>query len=69
VAGEQISEFSQPTERVLAEYLTRARLPEALRVVQLVKAELSRRGIVLNWSISQFEIDDPCRSHEPGPEA
>jgi hypothetical protein len=50
---------------------TGARLAEALRVVQLVKAELTRRGVVLNWSVSQVEVDEegPCRAGEPRPGA
>ena len=56
-------------ERVLGEYLAGARFAEALRVVQQVKAELSRRGIVLNWSVSQVEAEDACRFEEPGSEA
>jgi hypothetical protein len=65
----QGSEPLQQIERVLGEWLAGARLAEGLRVVQLVKAELSRRGIVLNWSVSQVEVEDPCRTGEPGPEA
>jgi hypothetical protein len=57
----------QPIERVLSEWLAGARLAEALRVVQLVKAELTRRGVVLNWSVSQVEVEDPCRVGEPRP--
>jgi hypothetical protein len=42
---------------------------EALRVVHLVKAELSRRGVVLSGSVSQVEVEDPCRAGESRPEA
>jgi hypothetical protein len=59
----------QPIERVLSEWLAGARLAEALRVVQLVKAELTRRGVVLSWSVSQVEVEDPCRAAGPRPEA
>jgi len=61
----------QPIERVLSEWLAGARLAEALRVVQLVKAELNRRGVVLTWSVSQVPVDEegPCRAGEPRPGA
>jgi hypothetical protein len=61
----------QPIERVLSEWLAGARLAEALRVVQLVKAELTRRGVVLTWSVSQLEVDEegPGRAGEPRPGA
>ena len=61
----------QPIERVLSEWLAGARLAEALRVVQLLKAELTRRGVVLNWSVSQVDVDEegPCRAGEPRPGA
>jgi len=55
-------------ERRLGEWLTGARLPEVLRVIQLVKTELSRRGVVLTWSVSQVEVEGPCPAskHEAG---
>ncbi len=61
----------QSIERVLSEWLAGARLAEALRLVQLVKAELTRRGVVLNWSVSQVDVDEegPCRAGEPRPRA
>jgi hypothetical protein len=59
---------SEPMEKLLESWLAGARLSEALRVVQLVKAELDRRGVVLRWSVSQVEVDDPCRAEEPPPE-
>jgi hypothetical protein len=65
----QSSEPRQQIETLLETWLAGARLAEALRVVQLVKAELSRRGIVLNWSVSQLEVEDPCRAGEPRPGA
>ena len=67
----QGSEPLQQIERVLGEWLAGARLAEALRVVQLVKAELSRRGVVLSWSVSQVDVDveGPCRAGEPRPGA
>lgn len=64
----QSSESFQPMESLLETWLAGARLAEALRVVQLVKAELTRRGVVLNWSVSQVEVEDSCRSDESGPE-
>jgi hypothetical protein len=67
--GGQSSESFQLMEKLLESWLAGARLPEALRVVQLVKAELNRRGVVLSWSVSQVEVEDPCRTGEPGPEA
>lgn len=57
----------QSIERQLADWLSGARLAEALRVVQQVKAELSRRGIVLHWTVSQLEVDGSCRADEPEP--
>src|SRR5216684_8957138 len=65
---EQGSGSFQPMERLLGDWLAGARLPEVLRVVQLVKAELSRRGVVLRWSISQVEVEGPCPAgkHEAG---
>ena len=51
-------------ERLLGDWLAGARLPEVLRVVQLIKAELSRRGVVLTWSVSQVEVEGPCRAGE-----
>jgi hypothetical protein len=59
----------QPMEQLLETWLAGARLPEALRVVQLVKAELNRRGVVLSWSVSQVEVEGPCRAGEPRPGA
>ena len=65
---EQGSESFQPMEKLLETWLAGARLPEVLRVVQLIKAELSRRGVVLTWSISQVEVEGPCPAgkHEAG---
>jgi hypothetical protein len=63
------SESFQPMEKLLEHWLAGARLPEALRVVQLVKAELGRRGVVLSWSVSQVEVEGPCRAGEPRPGA
>jgi hypothetical protein len=41
-----------------------------LRVVQLIKAELSRRGVVLSWSVSQVDVEEegpcPAGKHEAG---
>jgi hypothetical protein len=68
MAGQSSDPF-QPMEQLLETWLAGARLPEALRVVQLVKAELSRRGVVLNWSVSQVEVEGPCRAGEPRPGA
>ena len=67
----QGSEPLQQIETLLETWLAGARLAEALRVVQLVKAELTRRGVVLNWSVSQVEVDEegPCRAGEPRPGA
>ena len=67
----QSSEPLQQIETLLETWLAGARLAEALRVVQLVKAELTRRGVVLNWSVSQVEVDEegPCRAGEPRPGA
>ena len=64
--GEQIR-FSQPMERLLGEHLAGARLAEILRFIQVAKAELSRRGIVLNWSVSQVEVEHAPRAGEPRP--
>ena len=65
---EQSSGSFQPMERLLGDLLAGARLPEVLRVVQLIKAELSRRGVVLSWSVSQVEVEGPCPAgkHEAG---
>jgi hypothetical protein len=63
------SDTFHPMETLLETWLTGARLPEALRVVQLVKAELNRRGVVLSWSVSQVEVEGPCRAGEPRPGA
>ena len=65
---EQGSASFQPMERLLGDWLAGARLPEVLRVVQLIKAELSRRGVVLSWSVSQVEVEGPCPAgkHEAG---
>ena len=65
---EQDSASFQPMERLLGDWLAGARLPEVLRVVQLIKAELSRRGVVLTWSVSQVEVEGPCPAckHEAG---
>jgi hypothetical protein len=57
----------QSIEHLLADWLAGARLAEALRVVQQVKAELSRRGVVLSWSVSQVQVEGPCRADEPRP--
>ena len=66
---EQGSTSFQPMERLLGDWLAGARLPEVLRVVQLIKAELSRRGVVLSWSISQVgplpSGGALCASQEP----
>ena len=69
--GGQSSESFQPMEKLLESWLAGARLPEALRVVQLVKAELTRRGVVLSWSVSQVHVDEEgtCRAGEPRPGA
>ncbi len=61
---EQESESFQSMERLLGDWLAGARLAEVLRVVQLTKAELSRRGVVLSWSVSQVEVEGPCRAGE-----
>ena len=66
---EQGSESFQPMERLLGDWLAGARLPEVLRVVQLIKAELSRRGVVFSWTVSQVEVEGPCRAGEPRPGA
>ena len=65
---EQGSDSFQPMEKLLETWLAGARLPEVLRVVQLIKAELSRRGVVLTWSVSQVEVEGPCPAskHEAG---
>ena len=67
---EQGSRSFQPMERLLGDWLAGARLPEVVRVVQLIKAELSRRGVVLSWSISQVgDVEEgPCPAckHEAG---
>ena len=66
---EQGSGSFQPMERLLGDWLAGARLPEVLRVVQLIKAELSRRGVVLSWSVSQVDVEEgPCPAgrHETG---
>ena len=65
---EQGGELFQPMERLLGDWLAGARLGEVLRVVQLTKAELSRRGVVLSWSVSQVEVEGPCPAgkHEAG---
>ncbi len=68
MAGPSSDRF-QPMEQLLETWLAGARLPEAVRVVQLVKAELNRRGIVLSWSVSQVEVEGPCRAGEPRPGA
>ena len=65
------SESFQPMEKLLETWLAGARLPEVLRVVQLIKAELSRRGVVLTWSIDQHgaeQREGPCPAgkHEAG---
>ena len=67
----QDSETFRTMESLLETWLAGARLAEALRVVQLVKAELSRRGVVLSWSVSQVDVDveGPCRAGEPRPRA
>jgi hypothetical protein len=67
----QSSESFQSMEKLLESWLAGARLPEALRVLQLIKAELNRRGVVLSWSVSQVEVDEegPCRAGEPRPGA
>src|SRR6266481_8174337 len=58
---EQGSGSFQPMEHLLGDWLAGARLPEVLRVVQLIKAELSRRGVVLSWSVSQVDVEEgPC---------
>jgi len=62
---EQGSTSFQPMERLLGDWLAGARLPEVLRVVQLIKAELSRRGVVLSWSISQVDVEGPCHRVVP----
>ncbi len=66
---EQGSESFQSMECLLGDWLAGARLREALHVVQLVKGELSRRGVVLNWSVSQVEVEGPCRAGKPRPGA
>jgi hypothetical protein len=66
---EQGSGSFQPMERLLGDWLAGARLPEVLRVVQLIKAELSRRGVVLRWSVSQVDVEEgpcPAGKHEAG---
>ena len=70
MAGQGSDPFD-PMASLLGTWLAGARLAEALRVVQLVKAELTRRGVVLNWSVSQVEVDEegPCRAGEPRPGA
>ena len=64
----QCSESFQPMEKLLETWLAGARLPEVLRVVQLIGAELSRRGVVLTWSVSQVKVEGPCPAgkHEAG---
>jgi hypothetical protein len=63
------SDTFRPMESLLETWLAGARLPEAVSVVQLVKAELDRRGVVLTWSVSQVEVEGPCRAGEPRPGA
>jgi len=65
----QGSETFRTMESPLETWLAGARLAEALHVVQLVKAELNRRGVVLSWSVSQVEVEDPCRAGKPRPGA
>ena len=62
------SDTFHPMESLLEDWLARARLPEAVRVVQLVKAELDRRGVVLSGSVSQMEVEveGPCRAASAG---
>lgn len=43
-------------EHLLADWLAGARLVEALRIVQQVRAELSRRGIVLNCPFRRLKL-------------
>ena len=68
MAGQGSNPFD-PMASLLGTWLAGARLAEALRVVQLVKAELTRRGVVLSWSVSQVEVEarDPCRAGKPLP--
>jgi hypothetical protein len=47
--------YFQHMERLLREWMRRARLLEITSVVQLAKVELARRGITLAWSISQTD--------------
>ena len=70
MAGQR-SEPPPQIDTLLETWLAGARLAEALRVVQLVKAELNRRGVVLSWSVSQVDVDEegPCRAGEPRPGA
>ena len=55
--------FSQPMERLLGEHLAGARLAEILRFIQIAKAEL------VNWSVSQVEVEDRRGGEEPRPGA
>jgi len=63
----QDSETFRTMESLLETWLAGARLAEALHVVQLVKSELNRRGVVLSWSVSQLEVKSRCRAGEPRP--
>ena len=69
--AEQGADTFHTMETLLETWFAGARLPEAVRVVQLVKTELNRWGVVLSWSVSQveLEVEGPCRagSRDPGP--
>ncbi len=49
--------------RLLADWLRGARLREVVHALHLIRAELSRRGVTVLYSIRQADLpaqDDPC---------
>jgi hypothetical protein len=51
-------ELFRPMEGLLEDWLRGARLREIVHLVHLIRAELTRRGITLLWSIDQHGSED-----------
>jgi len=59
----QLDEFFRPMASLFEDWLRGARLREIVHLVHLIRAELTRRGITLLWSIDQHGSEDNEARH------
>ena len=59
----QPDEFFRPMASLFDDWLRGARLREIVHPVHLIRAELTRRGITLLWSIDQHGSEDNEARH------